>query len=46
MGFFFEWPNQHKMMKKTGEKLQNLDSIAEHNSCSDISWFDILYKNV
>ena len=31
MGFFLDWPNQHKRMKKNGETLQHLN-IAEHIS--------------
>ena len=32
MGFVLEWPNQHTIMKKIGEKVQDLYSIAEHIS--------------
>ena len=46
MRFFMEWPNKHKSMKKIGEKLQNLYSIADNNPWSDISWSDILYENL
>ena len=32
--------------EKIGEKLQNLYSIAEHNSWSGISCSDVLYKHL